>query len=258
MKMATAPIKYSISRKSAAAAFALALLLGTACQTAQPRRDSGTATLSRELTDARRKMEEMNHRLSVLQFMVDSHERAISDIEREPSAPRMSPTAASKSSTQAPTRIVEVSTIAPASHNKKSAAPIKRSKKRSKNLAGQTYTQAFAAMKNKDYSKALMLFREVAEKWPQDNLADNAIYWSGEIHYTTKDYSAAITAFRTLLNKYPKGSKAPDALLKTGYSFIALKDKESARKYLKRVVMEHPFTASGAKAEKVLNSLDES
>ena len=256
MKMATAPIKYSMSIKSAVAALTFALLFGTACQTARPQRDSGTATLSRELTDARRKMEEMNHRLSVLQFMVDSHERAISDLEREPSVPRRSPAMATTKPTQTAPRIVEESTTA--SRPQKKAAPVKRTNKRAENLASQTYTQAFAAMKSKDYSKALMLFREVAEKWPQDNLADNAIYWSGEIHYTTKDYSAAIAAFRTLLNKYPKGSKAPDALLKTGYSFIALKDKESARKYLKRVVMEHPFTASGAKAEKVLNSLDES
>ncbi|BCS96139.1 hypothetical protein DSLASN_17710 [Desulfoluna limicola] len=256
MTKATARRTNGSPQKHTAVAIMIALLFLPACKTAQPRRDSGTATLSRELDETRRKMDEMHHRMSVLQFMVDSHERAISDLERQstgtPAAapPPIQPKATAPKITEEPAKTPSV---------QPKAMPIPTKKKQSDkgNLASQTYTQAFAAMKDKNHEKALVLFREVAEKWPDDNLADNAIYWSGEIHYDRKDYSAAISAFRTLLTKYPKGSKAPDALLKTGYAFLALDDKESARKYLKRVVMEYPFTTSGAKAEKVLNSLDE-
>lgn len=258
MTKAKAPRRNRRPRKTVAAALVVALFLIPACKTVAHRRDPGTATLSRDMEESRRMISEMSHRLSVLQFMVDSHERAISDLERqadgspEPSATPIAPVAAHPKApqiTEGPAR--------PPSTPAKVPHVSKKKKEKDKNLAGQTYTRAFAAMKEKNYEKALVLFREVAEKWPNDNLADNAIYWSGEIHYTKKNYSAAISAFRTLLNKYPKGSKAPDALLKTGYSFLALNDKESARKYLKRVVMEHPFTTSGAKAEKVLNSLDD-
>lgn len=185
-----------------------------------------------------------------MQFMIDSHERALSDLERNPSTSSPIREKAEKP------QITEESVKPPLTKPKKRALTAKPEAPIQENLASETYTQAFAAMNKKEYDKAIVLFHEVAEKWPTDNLADNAIYWSGEIHYTKKDYSAAISAFRTLLNKYPKGSKAPDALLKTGYAFISLKDKESARKYLKRVIIEYPFTSSGAKAEKALNSLD--
>lgn len=256
MTKATARRKTGFPQKYTAAVIMIALLIFPACKTAQPRRDSGTATLSRELDETRRKMDEMHHRMSVLQFMVDSHERAISDLEREASGtPAMPPSPIMPKATA--TTITEEPAKKPSAQPKAVPIPAKKKKSDKGNLASQTYTQAFAAMKEKNHEKALVLFREVAEKWPDDNLADNAIYWSGEIHYDKKDYSAAISAFRTLLNKYPKGSKAPDALLKTGYAFLALDDKESARKYLKRVVMEYPFTTSGAKAEKVLNSMDE-
>lgn len=233
-------------RKSATAALLIALLVAPACQTAQPQQNLGTSSLSQEMDETRQKMEELEHRLSVMQFMVDSHERAISDLERQ-SAPAKAPAAPVKPEVKAP-QIKEEPVKTP-------PAPVKTSTPEKGSLASQTYTEAFAAMKEKKYDKALDLFREVAEKWPQDNLADNAIYWTGEIHYSKKDYPAAIGSFKTLLSKYPKGSKVPDALLKTGYAFLALNDKESARTFLKRVVMEYPFTTSGAKAEKALNSL---
>lgn len=256
MMKATAKRRDRFPGKSAAAAVIIALLVAPGCKTVQHRRDPGTATLARELQETRQKMNEMHHRLSVMQFMVDSHERALADLERTsplPAEPPMVPIAPAEPAVKAPAITEESSTPAMV------AAPVPAKTKKSDkgNLASRTYTDAFAAMKEGNHDKALLLFREVAEKWPNDNLADNAIYWSGEIHYTERNYSAAISSFRTLLKKYPKGSKVPDALLKTGYSFLALNDKESARKYLKRVVMEHPFTPSGAKAEKALNSLDD-
>ncbi len=251
MTQARSPRGDSISAPWAIIGLMAVLLTTSACQSIQPKRDSGTVTLARELAETQRQVEEMTHRLSVLQFMLDSHERALADLERN-----TAPSPAPLPTTPVTPFVTEEAVKPPLPRPKKSAAAKKAKGTRQKNLASQTYTQAFAAMNKKEYDKALILFREIAEKWPTDNLADNAIYWSGEIHYTKKDYSAAIGAFRSLLNKYPKGSKAPDALLKTGYAFISLKDKESARTYLKRAVMEYPFTVSGAKAEKALNALD--
>lgn len=235
-------------------------LIISGCKTLPPTNDPGTVTLSRELEETRRTLEELTHRLSVVQFMVDSHERAISDLERQgvaAAAPKMmEPTPEPKKAAKVQeAKILEESLAA----GKPKSKVVKKARKKSatSNLANASYTKAFEALKQKKYSRSLMLFREVAEKWPDSDLADNAIYWSGEIHYTKGDYSAAVQSFRTLLSKYPKGSKVPDALLKTGFAYLALKDKDSARKYLKRVVVEHPFSTSGAKAERMLNDMDE-
>ena len=236
--------------------------LTSACKTLPPARDPGTTTLARELEEMRRNVEELKHRLSVVQFMVDSHERAISDLERSNTGgphPMVPQEIKAPTPTVSPVEetIIQATPLPPHPPKKPKPAPKKTKKKSDSTRVNKTYTQAFDALRAKKYAEAIVLFREVAEKWPDHDLADNAIYWNGEIHYTKGDYSAAVSAFRTLLSKYPKGSKVPDALLKTGYAYLKLNDKDSARTYLKRVVVEYPFSTSGAKAEKTLNKMDE-
>ena len=87
------------------------------------------------------------------------------------------------------------------------------------------------------------------------DLADNALYWSGECRYARKEYAEAIGLFKQVLEKYPQGSKVPDALLKIGLAYISTGDKKNARVYLKKTVSQYPFTPAGTKAEKKLKQL---
>ena len=49
---------------------------------------------------------------------------------------------------------------------------------------------------------------------PDHSLADNAMYWLGECHYSSGQYAKAVTVFKKLVKAYPKAEKVPDALLK--------------------------------------------
>jgi tol-pal system protein YbgF len=122
---------------------------------------------------------------------------------------------------------------------------------------GPQYQAAMDVLRSGDYEKATGLFEAFARQFPRNDLADNALYWSGECRYTQKDYSGALKQFRQVIEDHPTGSKVPDALLKIGFSYIGLGDKESAITYLKKVVAQYPFSTAGTKAEERLKKLRE-
>lgn len=258
---------FSFHLKAVILALAIAVLfISTGCQTMSQDNSQAMTQLSNELEESNQKIEEMYHRLSVVQFMVDTHERTIADLERKLRS------AGYLDAPLSPGTAVKIPP-APAAPEKKSGetallAPESPALEvdivQEETLGGALeqasaetiYNQGFAALKEKDYIRALSLFKAVVSKHPDHNLADNAIYWSGEIHYTQHNYEEAIRTFNRLIETYPEGGKVPDALLKIGYAYHSLGDKENAVKYLKKVVVDYPFTVPGSKAEAMLNRIE--
>lgn len=245
---------------------AVSLFFSTGCQTLGPNNNQATTQLSSELEETNQKIEEMYHRLSVVQFMVDTHERTIADLERKLRGSGLLKEPLSTGSAfeiPAPSAMAdkkkeETALLSPASPND-SSVPVTEESIVDSTVgasAESIYNQGFAALKENNYTKAVSLFKTVVSQFPDHNLADNAIYWTGEIHYTQHNYEEAIRTFNRLIETYPEGGKVPDALLKIGYSYHSLGDKENAVKYLKKVVVEYPFTVPGSKAEAMLNRIE--
>ena len=114
------------------------------------------------------------------------------------------------------------------------------------------YQKARSLLLEENFKRAGELFKEFAAKYPKAELADNALYWLGECHYSMNDYKKAIKIFKALVKKYPKAGKVPDALLKTAYAYLLLDDMDRAHHYFKIVVKKYPFTQAGEKAEQKL------
>ena len=112
------------------------------------------------------------------------------------------------------------------------------------------YRQAYDQFSSEEYDDALKSFATLVEQYPQSNLANNALYWSGEVHYVRKDYQGAISFFQQVLDRYPNGNKVPDAMLKRALSHYQLKDNASALRQLNRVLERFPqhYVARTAKA----------
>ncbi len=121
---------------------------------------------------------------------------------------------------------------------------------------GNLYKNSHIFLKKKQYPEAQRGFAAFAEKYSSHSLADNALYWLGECHYTQGQYREAVQVFNTLRKRYPKGEKVPDALLKTGYSYIALKDIPRAKKYLSMLLKTYPFSLAAPKAQEKLKELE--
>jgi tol-pal system protein YbgF len=288
----------------------------TGCQTGRPDNSQRLAQISAELEETNQKVEELNHRLSVVQFMVDSHDRLLGGVSSNASkdnktgdgkdvkpseskgkvteeaipaahagSPEKKPASADTSVEEnhketlvsADEKSAEDGAVSGDSSSKSSEPSeehastagdedsepgVKKPESSAPDISVDNkspkavYDAGFKALMEKDYPRAAALFKVIVRDYPNHDLADNAVYWTGEIFYDQKDYKEAIRIFNRLVEVYPNGGKVPDALLKTGYSYLSLKDKENALKYLKKVVVEYPFTGPGGKAEAMLNKIE--
>lgn len=233
------------------------------CQTVKPTGNTEMRNLANEIEQANQKIEEIYHRVSVVQFMVDNHERTITDLEKKLKKARgeeIPYNSLVEKEKQVDTSIVisdksATKTLLTPEAKADIPKPVKEESEQYQSPE-YIYNQGFAALKAKNYTKAISMFKTIVSTYPEHNLADNAIYWTGEIHYTQHDFPEAVRTFNRLIEKYPEGGKVVDALLKIGYSYYSMKDNENAVKYLKKVVVDYPFTVSGSKAEAMLNKIE--
>jgi tol-pal system protein YbgF len=244
------------------------------------------------LAASEEKVEQLSQQVALLQMMVDSHQRALQDLEDQdfedagtgkidaqslptvsdsqivPATPRekSAPTVVevveeTLASENAPQVTEEIEPVPPALEE--SGELQQESTTRiPANVAAPTddapnpqYQEVMEIFRSGDYETAGPLFETFAEEFPEDELADNALYWAGECKYTKKKFTEAIKRFKRVVEEYPDGSKVPDAMLKIGFAYISLGDTGSAETYLKKVVAQYPFSTAGAKAEERLKKL---
>jgi tol-pal system protein YbgF len=105
------------------------------------------------------------------------------------------------------------------------------------------------------YDKALTKFKEYIDKYPDDDLTDNAQYWIGECNLKKGEYIKAVEEFQKVIEYYPLGNKVPDAYLKIGYSYLYLKDSVSALQYFNLVRDMFPHTDASIEAEKKIKEM---
>lgn len=243
-----------------------------------PRQEADMAALEKKLSETNEKLEKIYHRVSILQLMVDTQQRDIQDLkttgglsaplESEPiteesltdltpietiSDPvaRPAPVEPIVSPPENPTARAPMTPIVP---DKKPPVADKPAPARSPD-ADALYQKAYRAYQAREYEAAAALFDTFTARYPDQDLADNALYWAGECRYTTKDFAGAIRIFKSVLKSYPNGNKVPDALLKTGFSYLSLGDKDNASSYLKKLIKNYPFSPAAAKAEDRLKQI---
>lgn len=71
-------------------------------------------------------------------------------------------------------------------------------------------------------------FLEFLEKYPQSEVADNALYWLGDLAYGEKKYEEALDYFQRMLKAYPSAQFAPAALYKSRSCLLALGRQDEA------------------------------
>lgn len=234
---------------------------------------SDLALMQSRLAASEEKMEQLSQRVSLLQTMVDSHQRALQGIEDAgtgqmietqppPDASDSQPAPVASQAQPAPPAVeaIEEAPVAEVSQDlqQESEAQVPPAVATPEDDAtNPQYQQAMEIFRSGDYEAAAPQFETFAGEFPEDDLADNALYWAGECKYTKKKFTEAIKRFKRVVEEYPNGSKVPDALLKIGYAYISLGDTESAETYLKKVVAQYPFSSAGAKAEERLKVLQQ-
>lgn len=269
---------------------AVAAACGTmACAPARTQSAAATdlALMQGRLAASEELIDQLSRRVALLQTMVDSHQQTLQGIEdagagrildtQPPPAASDAQTAPLEPRTQpAPPAIEVVEETLTAEDTPKviQEPPPSPTPEASQELEQEStaqvpadvatpvddtahpqYQQAMEIFRSGDYEAAAPLFETFTEEFPEDDLADNALYWAGECKYTKKKFTEAIKRFKRVVEEYPNGSKVPDALLKIGFAYISLGDTDSAETYLKKVVAQYPFSSAGAKAEERLKTI---
>jgi tol-pal system protein YbgF len=119
----------------------------------------------------------------------------------------------------------------------------------------QLYGSAYEDYLRGNFDLAMQGFQEYRKRYPDTDLADNALYWIGECQYSKRQFNEAIAAYTELLNTYKASDKAAAALLKKGLAYIEAGDRSQAVINLQYVLYEHPGSKEAELARNRLASL---
>jgi len=118
------------------------------------------------------------------------------------------------------------------------------------------YQTAYGDFKRDKYRLAILGFREYMDAFPTSELADNALYWTGESYYAQRLFSQAIDTFSDFLVRYPVSEKVASALLRSALSHLERGDREDGVRQLRELVKELPSSAEAGVARQQLAELE--
>jgi tol-pal system protein YbgF len=118
-----------------------------------------------------------------------------------------------------------------------------------------TYYTAYSDYIKKNYQLAIEGFKQFIQLYPQNGLADNALYWIGECYYSQKMYQEAVSTFSQLVTNYADGDKIPDAILKKGYSLIEMGKQSEGITVLKELISRFPLSEEASLAQQKIKEV---
>ncbi len=103
------------------------------------------------------------------------------------------------------------------------------------------YISAEKYYENKKYEKTIDEFRKVISKFPDSNLAGDALYAIGDVYiYKINKPESATREYRQLIDKYPQSKYAPNAQYKIGECRRRLKKFAEAISEYKKFIDNYP------------------
>jgi len=93
---------------------------------------------------------------------------------------------------------------------------------------------------------------EFLQKYGDSELADDAVYWLGDLAYGERQYSQALSHFQDLFDRFPESEFVPAGMLKSAYCLQYLGRDIESREYLRRLIDEYPDAPEAKQAESEL------
>jgi tol-pal system protein YbgF len=119
----------------------------------------------------------------------------------------------------------------------------------------ELYRTAYEDYMRGNYDLAAQGFREYLRRWGTTDLADNALYWTGECYDALGNSDEALEVFSEVLERYPASDKAAAAQLKKGLIYLKNGDQGQGVVHLQYVVYEHPGSQEADLAREKLRTL---
>ena len=119
----------------------------------------------------------------------------------------------------------------------------------------QLFKNAFNELKNARFTKAISLYTELLETYPESKNAAACHYWIAEAYYLAKDYKAALEGYAHVMIYYSYSLEAKQAALKSGVTFYDMSNWSRAQKSLRYVTTSYPHTVEADKAKMLLKKM---
>src|SRR5690606_16268296 len=85
------------------------------------------------------------------------------------------------------------------------------------------------------------------QRYPNDRLAPEALYWLAEARFQRQQYREAAESFLDVTTRYSKAAKAPNALLRLAQSLKELGEKDAACASLGEIERKYPTASQAVK-----------
>lgn len=117
------------------------------------------------------------------------------------------------------------------------------------------YKQAFVALKNAQYERAITLYRNFLEAYPNSKRTAGSHLWIGEACFFAKNYDSALEEYAHVMIYFPDSLEAEQATLKSALTFYEMANWPRAQKTFMHAVARYPHTVTAQKAKKHLKLL---
>lgn len=136
-------------------------------------------------------------------------------------------------------------------------------KLRLSNDTGKKYQEALRLYNNKSYTKALILFDDLIQKYRGRSEAEDLSYYYAYTNYKLKDYTTSRYHFKTFADNYPNSPKAEECRFMAAYCYylespIYSLDQDNTLKAIESLqlfINLHPKSERVAEASKLIDNL---
>ncbi len=121
--------------------------------------------------------------------------------------------------------------------------------------AKSLYDDALRDKMGGNFDLALQQFTNYLAWFGDTEMAPNAQYYIGEIHYNQKRFEEAVAAFDKVLEAYPKNTKTNDARLMKARALAELGNRAEAEQELRALIKTAPNSDAARRARAELQKL---
>ncbi|HLI75996.1 MAG TPA: tetratricopeptide repeat protein [Acidobacteriaceae bacterium] len=121
--------------------------------------------------------------------------------------------------------------------------------------ANDMYRAAYSDYMAGKYALAGSEFADLIKAHPDDNLAGNAFFYTGEIARRAEKPSVAIKDYDQVLERYPDNAKVPAAHLHKAEALVASKQTEAGIREYRALIQRFPNSPEAAQAHARLSAL---
>lgn len=111
----------------------------------------------------------------------------------------------------------------------------------------QAYKSGLDAFRKGSYERAISYLGRVLKNFPDDRLAENAMYWIGESNFAQRRFDTAISWFNRVLSN-SQYNKDQDAQIKKGYAYFLSKRFDLAAREFQTYLRNYPAGRHAATA----------